>query len=271
MSSRETPVLSTITPCYRMKRFLPSFLENLPLQKYFDKIQIVLDHNEPDDEEIRWIESFNKRYPGKIKHLIREKVIPYGESVNECIRNSDGKYLAIWNMDDERTADSLSQQIDLMESDPDCDIVHGSFVITNQHGLKWGKLIESNGYVRSEYLRSMILGPFFSFRKDLTNRCGLFDEQLKSGADFDFAIRAAYHANHISYTKFLLGYYLDEGKGLSTRGDGLQETERTVIELRYGIMDKVDRRFVEMASKYDINNIHVKSDRIPAISYVRNP
>lgn len=268
MQNSNLPIVSTITPCFRMKKFLPRFLENLPRQKSFDRIQVVLDHNEPDAEEISWIESFNRKYPGKIKHIIKEKVVPIGASMNDCIEASDGEYLAIWNIDDERTVDSIEQQIHVMDANENCDIVHGSFIITNKFGTNFGKLVESSGFNRSEYLRSMILGPFFAFRKSIISKCGLFDEQLRSGADFDFAIRAAKQAREISYTKFPLGYYLNEGNGLSTRGDGLQETERTVIEMRYGIFDKIDPRFIERAKSYDIQNILRRGEKIDSSFYM---
>jgi len=262
-------MISTITSCYKMKDYLLSFLNNLPKQTFFDRLQVVLDHNEPDDEEVSWIEQFNKKYPGKIKHTIKDKVVPYGMSVNECIRNSDGDYLTIWNIDDARTFDSIQSQARVLDNDQSVDIVNGKFIITNKFNLQWGKLIDHSLYPRSEYLRSMILGPFFMFRKSLIEKCGYFDEQLKSGADFDFAIRASSNSDKIEHANAILGYYLDEGKGLSTRGDGLQETERTVAELRYGILDKVDGRFIERARKYDVENIIVLGEKIPAISYMR--
>ncbi len=37
----------------------------------------------------------------------------------------------------------------------------------------------------------MILGPFFMVRRTLLDKTGWFDEQLKSGADFDLAMRMA--------------------------------------------------------------------------------
>ena len=65
-------LVSTITSCYKMKDYLLPFLNNLPKQVAFDRLQVVLDHNEPDEEEVSWIEQFNKKYPGKIKHMIKE-------------------------------------------------------------------------------------------------------------------------------------------------------------------------------------------------------
>ena len=46
-SASKKPLISTITPCYRMQKYLPLFLEWLPKQTWFDKTEIVLDHNEP--------------------------------------------------------------------------------------------------------------------------------------------------------------------------------------------------------------------------------
>ena len=83
----------------------------------------------------------------------------------------------------------------------------------------------------------MILGPFFMFKKSVCNKIGFFDEQLKSSLDFDFAIRLAYHFSGKHLNKNL-GYYLNEGKGLSTTKNSLQEIETNVIYLRYGLFHK---------------------------------
>ena len=54
----------------------------------------------------------------------------------------------------------------------------------------------------------------------------------------------------------ILGAYLDEGKGASTRPDNKQPLERTVIEMRYGISDKIDQRYVaEAQEKYEVQSL----------------
>ena len=45
------PLVSTITPCFRMKRYLQGFLESLPKQTFFEQLEVVLGHNEPTEEE----------------------------------------------------------------------------------------------------------------------------------------------------------------------------------------------------------------------------
>ena len=48
--------VSTITACYNSGRYLKGFLDNIKSQTHKD-LEIVLDHNEPTDEEIMLVEA----------------------------------------------------------------------------------------------------------------------------------------------------------------------------------------------------------------------
>lgn len=232
-------LVSTITPCFRMKRYLQKFLEDLPKQTMFNNLEVVLDHNEPDDEEISWIKEFQDKYPGRIKHIIVPKVDPIGISMNRCIRESTAGILTIWNVDDLRTPNSIESQYNVLKNSPEIGLVYGNFTIVRSFGVTKGKLVDCSKYPEGEATRSMFHGPFFMFRKSLCYKCGYFDEQLVQGADFDLAVKLSFNTK-ISMASDLLGYYLNEGLGQSTKPDTLQPVERVVIELRYGIFDKID-------------------------------
>lgn len=242
------PLISCITPCYHMDRYLRLFLEKLPEQSCFDHLQIVLDHNDPTSDELKWIKDFSARYPGKIKHMVHP-VVPIGTSMNLCIREADADVVAIWNVDDLRTPDSLERQFDVLQGG--AGVAYGAFTIVRSFGAREGALIPCLDYADGEYTRSMVFGPFIMFRKSLCEKAGVFDEQLKSGADFDLSVRLALHAR-CARAEGMLGWYLDAGEGLSTRSGGLQPVERTVIELRYGIYDKIDLAYLPRAAAYSI-------------------
>ena len=55
MTGEPDVLVSLITPCFRMKPYLMKFLEELPNQTMFERIELILDHNEPDREELDWI------------------------------------------------------------------------------------------------------------------------------------------------------------------------------------------------------------------------
>jgi glycosyltransferase involved in cell wall biosynthesis len=236
--------VSTITPCFKGERYLEKFLNELPKQTCFDKIEIVLDHNEPTEAELALVANFNAKYPGRLKHIVVNPVDPIGISMNRCIKEASGEYVTIWNIDDLRTPDSIQKQIDFLDSHHNHDVVHGNFVIVNQFGSTHGQYIDHTWTLDrpEELVRGMMLGPFFMWRKSLCDKAGYFDEQLKTGADFDLAIRLAMHSK-VGMTHGVLGYYLDEGRGASTNGSAKQPVERTVIETRYAILDKIEKQW----------------------------
>lgn len=261
-------LVSTITPCFRMKKYLRRFLDDLPKQTMFNQIEVVLDHNEPDDEEISWVKDFQKKYPDRLKHIIVDKVDPIGVSMNRCIREASGEFLAIWNVDDLRTDDSLELQYEKIIEE-NLGVVFGDFLIVKSFGSRDGKFVDCSKFSDSDFMRSMVFGPFFMFRKGACEKAGYFDEQLRSGADFDLAIRLSANEK-AAYVPGLLGYYLNEGLGASTRPNSVQALERTVIELRYGIFDKLDYDLVAAATRYDIKNCLLGEKLIPINNYIPN-
>ena len=50
-----------------------------------------------------------KKFPKNIVH-IKNKLVPLPKAWNECIKKSSKNILAIWNVDDLRTANSLYEQ-----------------------------------------------------------------------------------------------------------------------------------------------------------------
>ena len=175
--------------------------------------------------------------------------------MNRCIKEAFGKYVTIWNVDDLRTPNSIELQFNELEKDPEVGIVYGNFIVVRSFGAKEGVLTVFSHYPQSELTRSMITGPFIMFRKSLCEKAGYFDEQLKSGADFDLSVRLGFNAKG-AMPKENLGYYLNEGLGASTRPNSKQVLDRTTIELRYGIYDKVDYDAVPLSTtEHDISHI----------------
>ena len=250
--------VSTITPCYNMSKYMKGFLDNLSTQTHED-LEIVLDHNEPSDEEITLIEEYNKKHDN-IFHIQVEGVDPIGISMNRCIEFASGDYLCIWNVDDLRTPDSIEVMAKALDENPDVDFVYGNYVIVPRFGGTEGQYVDETG--REDELKTgMILGPYFMFRKSLLEKSGVFDEQLVQGADYDLALRLAFNAKGL-HLPINLGYYLNEGLGQSTKPNSKQPIERTVIELRYNIR-VLEPHLVPYTRSYDVGNIIVDEEKIP--------
>ena len=254
--------VSTITPCYNMSKYMKGFLDNLSTQTHKD-LEIVLDHNDPSDEEVKLVEEYNEQYDN-ILHIKVEGVDPIGTSMNRCIEYATGDYLCIWNVDDLRTPDSIEVMAKALDENPDVDFVYGNYVIVPKFGGTEGQYVDETGR-EDELTTGMILGPYFMFRKSILEKSGVFDEQLVQGADYDLALRLAFNAKGL-HLPINLGYYLNEGLGQSTKPNSKQPIERTVIELRYNIK-VLEPHLVPYTREYDVGNIIVDEEKIPVSNF----
>ena len=254
--------VSTITPCYNMSKYMKGFLDNLSTQTHKD-LEIVLDHNDPSDEEVKLVEEYNEQYDN-ILHIKVEGVDPIGTSMNRCIEYATGDYLCIWNVDDLRTPDSIEVMAKALDENPDVDFVYGNYVIVPKFGSTEGQYVDESGR-EEELTTGMILGPYFMFRKSLLEKSGVFDEQLIQGADYNLALRLAFNAKGL-HLPINLGYYLNEGLGQSTKPNSKQPIERTVIELRYNIR-VLEPHLVPYTRSYDVGNIIVDEEKIPVSNF----
>ena len=254
--------VSTITPCYNMSKYMKGFLDNLSTQTHKD-LEIVLDHNEPSDEEVKLVEEYNEQYDNILQIKV-EGVDPIGTSMNRCIEYATGDYLCIWNVDDLRTPDSIEVMAKALDENPDVDFVYGNYIIVPKFGSTEGQYVDETGR-EDELTTGMILGPYFMFRKSLLEKSGVFDEQLVQGADYDLALRLAFNAKGL-HLPINLGYYLNEGLGQSTKPNSKQPIERTVIELRYNIR-VLEPHLVPYTRSYDVGNIIVDEEKIPVSNF----
>ena len=256
--------VSTITPCYNMSKYMKGFLDNLSIQTHKD-LEIILDHNDPSDEEITLVEEYNKEHDN-IFHIQVDGVDPIGVSMNRCIEFATGDYLCIWNVDDLRTPESIEIMAKVLDENPDVDLVYGNYVIVSKFGETNGQFVDVEPHIH-ELKEGMILGPFFMFRKSLIEKSGVFDEQLIQGPDYDLALRLVRNGKSY-FMSDSLGYYLNEGLGMSTKPDSKQPLERTAIELRYGVR-VLDSSLIELAKdSYDLENIIIDEEKIPVSTYV---
>ena len=255
--------VSTITPCYNMSKYMKGFLDNLSTQTHKD-LEIVLDHNDPSDEEVKLVEEYNEQYDN-ILHIKVEGVDPIGISMNRCIEYATGDYLCIWNVDDLRTPDSIEVMAKALDDNPDVDFVYGNYTIVPNFGGTQGQYVDETGR-EDELTTGMILGPYFMFRKSILEKSGVFDEQLVQGADYDLALRLAFNGKGL-HLPINLGYYLNEGLGQSTKPNSKQPIERTVIELRYRI-NVLEPQLVPYTREYDVNNIIVDEEKISVSTYL---
>ncbi len=243
--------IAILSSSYKTEKYLKEFINSAASQTFKD-FKIALESVDTSRKELKILNKAIKKYDFLDVKSYDEK-ISLPKAWNNSINRSESELICIWNIDDIRTKDSLEKMVNVFNNYRNIDYVYGNFTVVNKFKKVKGKYIDVSDR-EDELKKSMILGPFFMFKRKIIEKIGLFDEQLISGADFDFAMRLARNSEgkHLNHN---LGYYLNNRTGLSTKHDSLQELERTVVEIRYNLEIINDSLIKKAGSLYKTSQI----------------
>lgn len=248
--------IGVITSFYKGEKYLKPYFAALGRIDSPDMVEVLFIHNEPTDEELSIIAKSYAKLKCKFKHVIVQERETIYASWNRAISSSDCEYYALWSIDDLRMSDSLVNQAKTLDNNPGVGVTYGAQVNISSIGQKKGELIEAPIFNKYEFLRGCTEGTFVMWRRSVIEVAGMFDEQFKSGGDFEYWVRLILCGVLMEKTDGIMGYFLNEKRGASTDGTGLQPIERTVVELRYGIYDKIDYTYALNAGKYNIDHLY---------------
>ena len=251
------PQLSILTSIYRGEEYLADFLAQVAAQTLFAQAELVAVLNEGRPAERELLKEFGQQHPGQLQVLEVERVEALGASWNRAWRAARGEYLAIWNIDDCRAPDSLARQVAALEAHPDWALCYGDYVAVPAYGAEEGRRRHTPAFSRGYFARGLPQGgAFWMLRRDASDQVGYFDEQFRVGPDFDYSVRMALAGLRMGRVDGLLGYFTDAAQGLSTRNGADQSAvDRTAIQLRYKILDKVEHRYLDATGQYRMDEV----------------
>ena len=252
---KENIQISVITSLYRCSDFLNTFLQNYLAIDNLSQCELIIIHNDPTQLELDIIAGSDKEKMNLV-HVCVEREGLYC-SWNRAVKLAKGKFVAVWNVDDIRTPDSLTAQCSALQKSG-AALCYGDFYGTGSYGAIREHLYEYGNYAdfKKEIFKRHIIGCFPMWRKDIHLAIGYFDEQFKLAADFEFQLRVA--ANYpLVKADGILGYYLEYATHKLSSNKLLQHSERTAIQLRYKLYDKLLIHFLPFVFRFRIN--HVKN------------
>ena len=248
-----TPKISVITSLFRCEKYLDGYMNALKEISNPDEVEVFLLHNEPSEIELNVIKQHLADVRATVNHVIISQRESLYKTWNRGIELAKGKYIAVWNVDDVRTPNSLNLQSSAMDSS-DAQLCYGNYIGVQNYGSRDGIEYCFPSFTTSVFLRSCYLTPFPMWRKSLHDLVGFFDEGFISAGDYDFQLRAA-RAGKFVKVESCIGYYLEAPEtGISKTGN-INNIERTVCELRYGIFDKIDALYIRSALKYSLTKL----------------
>lgn len=115
--------LSVVVSCYKQEEYVAECLKSILDQKCNFNYEIIVADDFSPDKTREEIIKFYKKHPEKIKLLFQEKNVGAAKNYFSLHALAKGKYVAHIDGDDIMLPGKLQAQVDIMEANPNCNIV----------------------------------------------------------------------------------------------------------------------------------------------------
>ncbi len=240
-------LISVIITTFNRPDYLELAIKSVVDQTYKDIEILVVD----DGSKVNYAEEICNKYE-QCNYLYKENG-GVSSARNHGILNSQGDFVAFLDDDDLWKRNKLEIQLDLLNSEPEIDLVHGPAEVIDEKGLVTGKQIGASVnkvYKRSGYVFWNALGtwlvksPTPLIRKKVFKDDLMFDESLFAGEDADFYQRLFYR-HKVKYYEEPLAFYREysDSKRLSTHNEKYKLVEKTTYNnlLKMGINNPITK------------------------------
>ena len=198
--------VNVIIPTYNRSHLLERCVGSVISQGY-SNVEVLIIDDGSEDETKRIAEELKKQYPA-IRYCCNVRSKGPSGARNTGILESDGEFIAFLDSDDTWNPDHLIPGIQILEKNPDIDVLFGNFQIVEMnkgrlvgHFFDDKKILAALKYSRRGGVRvlcdnlflALIRENFFHFGSAILRRSAvdgvLLDEGISYAEDRDFAIQ----------------------------------------------------------------------------------
>lgn len=207
------PLVSVIVPCYNQGEFVAEALDSVAAQRYSNWECIVVDDGSTDRTKeicLKYVDADNR-----FKYFYQiNKGLPAAR--NFGIRFSKGEFIAFLDSDDFISPDKLERQIDLIDRNPEIDVVYGDYICfenEDRHNTWTYSRVELKQDTFRDFIQNWEKGlsiPIhcFLFKRDCLERNGGFDETFyNSKEDWDLHLKLSISSAIFYYLKGTVAFY----------------------------------------------------------------
>lgn len=145
------PVISVIMGIYNCGDTLSEAIECIVNQTFSDWELIMCDDGSNDDTYEIAI-SYKEKYPEKIIVLQNEKNRGLNYTLNKCLKQAKGKYIARMDGDDRCDKERFAIEINVLEKEPEISIVSTDMEFFDESGV-WGKISHPEYPVPEDFVK----------------------------------------------------------------------------------------------------------------------
>lgn len=182
--------ISIITAAYNSADTLHDTMDSVLRQSYSDFEYIVVD-GASKDATVDIIREYEPLFEGCMRWISEPDHGIY-DAMNKGITMASGDVVGILNSDDFFTSNDVLERVaDEFNIDSTLDAIYGDI-----HFVKDEDLTKCTRYYSSSYFRPWLLRfgfmpahPSFYVRKEVYEKCGLYDLQFRTSSDFEMMVR----------------------------------------------------------------------------------
>lgn len=197
------PKITLVTPSYNQAQFLEETIQSVLDQNYRNLEYIIIDGGSTDNS-VKII----KKYEKYLAYWVSEKDKGQTDAIAKGFEKSTGDFLSWLNSDDTYLPGSLAAVADVIQRQPNIDVVYGDYIITD----KTGKPLLRKREIKFDfdimlYGVNMIGQPAAFFSKFIYNRVGRLDINLNYFMDVEFWLRIAKNGGKFTHVKRFIATY----------------------------------------------------------------
>jgi len=230
----DTPLVTVIIPAYNTARYIAESVESVFRQSMCDFEAIVINDGSPDTVAL---ERALAPYHDRIRYVVQDNK-GSGGARNTGLRLARGRFVAMLDSDDCFHPEYLASQVSVLESDPTLDVVYPDAEMIG--GQSFGQRYSLAYPVGGEITFSRVLARECQIYGEVTarteslKRVGGYDENLRSGEDYDLWLRMLHAGGRIAYNDRVLAYY-------RVRSDSHTANGRMLAANVIDVLDKASR------------------------------
>ena len=178
---------SIITVTLNSEKTIRDTLNSVYSQSYKDIEHIIVDGGSNDKTL-----SILKKYPNKKKKLFLKKKFGIYKSINYGIQKSSGEYICILNSDDIfQSNKTIKKLVDFINKNKNTKIFLGNVAyFDNSDYYKITRFYSSKGFKKWKMKFGLMPPhPASVIKKEIYNKHGLYNENFRIAADFEFFLR----------------------------------------------------------------------------------
>ena len=228
------PLVSVVIPVYNGERFLRESLESVFAQTFQDYEIVCVDDGSTDGSC-----ALLKQYGGRVK-LIQQANAGQSAARNAGVQEATGAFVAFLDQDDRWSPSKLAQQVAVLNAEPDVVLVHCNYDRMDGDGrvlVAGAALVERASALASPLGRligeALVFPSAMMVRRDVFQRVGGFDPELRGFEDFDLIARLKPQGHFVLLNESGMDYRLHGGGFTRAGGVGVMRSrERFLIRMR---------------------------------------